>query len=64
MQSKIYRVLENDEVVAIFNDKEYADDFIDYQATISPKGFTIEEVSLADWFASTKRVLRVIQINS
>lgn len=49
MQSKIYRVLENDEVVAIFNDKEYADDFIDYQATISPKGFTSEEVSLADW---------------
>ena len=49
MQNKIYRVLQNDEVVAIFNDKEYADDFIDYQATISPKGFTIEEVSLADW---------------
>lgn len=45
----IYRVLENDEVVAIFNRKEYADDFIDYQATISPKKFTIEEVALADW---------------
>lgn len=49
MQSKIYRVLENDEVVAIFNDKEYADDFIDYQATISDKKFEIEEIELADW---------------
>ena len=49
MQTKIYRVLEDDEVVAIFNRKEYADDFIDYQATISPKEFTIKEVSLADW---------------
>lgn len=49
MQSKIYRVLENDEVVAIFNRKEYANDFIDYQATISDKEFEIEEVALADW---------------
>lgn len=47
--SIIYRVLEKDEVVAIFNSKEYADDFIDYQATISPKEFMIEEVALADW---------------
>ena len=35
MQNKIYRVLQNDEVVAIFNRKDYANDFIDYQATIS-----------------------------
>lgn len=45
----IYRVLENDEVVAIFNQKEYANDFIDYQRTISDKVFEIEQVSLADW---------------
>lgn len=31
MQNKIYRVLQNDEVVAIFNRKDYANDFIDYQ---------------------------------
>lgn len=48
-ENMIYRVLEDDEVVAIFNRKEYANDFIDYQATISPKEFTIEEVALADW---------------
>ena len=45
----MYRVLEDEEVVAIFNRKEYADDFINYQATISDKEFEIEEVSLADW---------------
>lgn len=28
MQNKIYRVLQNDEVVAIFNRKDYANDFI------------------------------------
>lgn len=49
MQTKIYRVLENDEVVAVFNRKDYANDFIDYQATISGKEFEIEIVSLADW---------------
>lgn len=49
MQNKIYRVLQNDEVVAIFNRKDYANDFIDYQATISDKEFEIEEVLLADW---------------
>ena len=40
------------QMYAISKDEKYlkfADDFIDYQATISPKGFTIEEVSLADW---------------
>lgn len=47
--SVIYRVLENDEVVAIFKSKNYANDFIDYQATISDKKFEIEEVELADW---------------
>lgn len=49
MQNKIYRVLQNDEVVEIFNRKDYANDFIDYQATVSDKEFEIEEVSLADW---------------
>ena len=46
---KIYRVIENEAVVAIFNSKKYAKDFIDYQATISETEFEIEEVSLADW---------------
>lgn len=49
MQNKIYRVLESDNVIAIFNCKEYADDFIDYQETISDKEFVIEGISLADW---------------
>lgn len=46
---KIFRVIENDEVVAIFDKKKYAKDFIEYQATISDKVFEIEELSLADW---------------
>ena len=45
----IYRVLKNDEVIAIFNSRDYAQDFIDYQATISDSEFEIEVVSLADW---------------
>lgn len=45
----IYRVIENDEVVAVFNNLDYAQDFIDYQATISDKEFEIEKVKLADW---------------
>ena len=49
MMKKIYRVIENEAVVAIFNSKKYAKDFIDYQATISETEFEIEEVSLADW---------------
>ncbi|HFD6739010.1 TPA: hypothetical protein ACF3QX_002883 [Enterococcus faecium] len=49
MMKKIYRVLEKDEVVAIFESVKYAQDFIDYQATISDNEFEIEEVSLADW---------------
>lgn len=46
---KIYRVLENEIVVAIFDNKKYAKDFVAYQATISESNFDIEEVSLADW---------------
>ncbi len=49
MKNKVYRILEDDEVVAIFKSKNYANDFIDYQATISDKKFEIEEVELADW---------------
>lgn len=49
MKNKIYRVLENDEVVAVFNRRKYANDFVDYQATISETIFEIEEVDLADW---------------
>lgn len=45
----IYRVLENDEVIGIFNKKQYAIDFIEYQKTISDRVFVIETVSLANW---------------
>jgi hypothetical protein len=31
MKKFIYRVLENDEVVAIFNEQQYAQDFIAYE---------------------------------
>lgn len=46
---KICRVLINDEVIAIFNQKKYATDFIDYQETISNDKFELEELSLQDW---------------
>ena len=49
MKKFIYRVLENDEVVAIFNEQQYAKDFIDYEKTISDKQFEIEKVDIADW---------------
>lgn len=34
MTNYIYRVFLNDVVVAVFNKKKFATDFIDYQATI------------------------------
>ncbi|AXJ13362.1 hypothetical protein [Streptococcus pluranimalium] len=49
MKKFIYRVLENDEVVAIFNEQQYAQDFIAYEKTISDKQFEIEKVGIADW---------------
>lgn len=49
MKKFIYRVLENDEVVAIFNEQQYAQDFIAYEKIISDKQFEIEQVALADW---------------
>lgn len=45
--SFILRVLENDEVVAIFNEQQYAQDFIAYEKTISDKQFEIEKVDIA-----------------
>ncbi|WP_215717130.1 hypothetical protein [Enterococcus durans] len=49
MKKFIYRVLENDEVVAIFNEQQYTQDFIAYENTISDKQFEIEKVDIADW---------------
>jgi len=49
MKTKVYRVYEDDEVVAIFNKRKYADDFVYYQASISKTVFEIEAVDLADW---------------
>ncbi|STP93413.1 Uncharacterised protein [Enterococcus faecalis] len=46
MKKFIYRVLENDEVVAIFNEQQYAQDFIAYEKTISDKQFEIEKVDI------------------
>ena len=48
------RVLENDEVVAIFNEQQYAQDFIAYEKTISDKQFEIEKVDIADWLLQTR----------
>lgn len=49
MKTKIYRVYVDDEVVAVFNKRKYANDFVDYQATISETIFEIEEIDRADW---------------
>jgi hypothetical protein len=49
MKKFIYRVLENDEVVAILMSNKYAQDFIAYEKTISDKQFEIEKVDIADW---------------
>lgn len=48
-KKKVYRVVEDGEVIGIFDREEYAKDFVDYQATISEKVFEIESVNLEDW---------------
>ncbi|MBH0959546.1 hypothetical protein NMD98_14065 [Enterococcus faecium] len=45
----IYRVSLKGVVVGVFNSKKYAQDFIDYQATISKDKFEIEVVKMIDW---------------
>lgn len=45
----IYRVSLKGVVVGVFNNKKYAQDFIDYQATISKDKFEIEVVKMIDW---------------
>ena len=45
----IIRVLLKDKVIAVFDNEEYAQDFIDYQATISNKIFKIERIPVAMW---------------
>ena len=53
------RVLENDEVVAIFNEQQYAQDFIAYEKTISDKQFEIEKVDLKILYnSSTLQLLK------
>jgi hypothetical protein len=60
MKKFIYRVLENDEVVAIFNEQQYAQDFIAYEKTISDKQFEIEKkVDIADWLLQPREILEV-----
>lgn len=49
MKEKVYRVLCDDEVIAIFKTKRFAIDFIEYQATIGLSGLELEEVKLSDW---------------
>lgn len=49
MKEKVYRVLCDDEVIAIFRTKRFAIDFIEYQATIGLSGLELEEVKLSDW---------------
>lgn len=48
-KKKVYRVIENDEIVGVFSRQEYAKDFVDYQATISEKKFEIRSVDLEEW---------------
>lgn len=45
----IYRITLNELVVAVFNKKQYALDFIDYQKTISSNEFELEQVKLSDY---------------
>ena len=61
MKKFIYRVLENDEVVAIFNEQEYAQDFIAYEKTISDKQFEIEKVALADWLLQPREFQGLVE---
>lgn len=49
MSQEIYRVLKDDEVIAIFNNKKYANDFVDYESTIANDNLEIEPISLANW---------------
>ena len=56
MKKFIYRVLENDKVVAIFNEQQYAQDFIAYEKTISDKQFEIEKVDIADWLLQPREL--------
>lgn len=50
----IYRVLLKGTVVGVFNNKKYAQDFIDYQATISKDKFEIEVVKMIDWLTQPR----------
>lgn len=52
---KVYRVLENDEVVGVFKKEEYAEDFVEYQKTISDTEFLVEEIPLADWLSQSTK---------
>ena len=61
MKKFIYRVLENDEVVAIFNQQQYAQDFIAYEKTISDKQFEIEKVDIADWLLQPREFQRLVE---
>ena len=45
----IYQVSLKGVVVGVFNSKKNAQDFIDYQATISKDKFEIEVVKMIDW---------------
>ena len=50
----IYRVSLKGSVVGVFNSKKYAEDFIDYQATISKDKFEIEVVKMIDWLTQPR----------
>ena len=50
----IYRVLLKGTVAGVFNSKKYAQDFIDYQATISKDKFEIEVVKMIDWLTQPR----------
>ena len=50
----IYRVLLKGTVVGVFNSKKYAQDFIDYQTTISKDKFEIEVVKMIDWLTQPR----------
>lgn len=51
---QVYLILEKGEVVGVFKQEEYAEDFVEYQKTISDTEFLVEEMPLADWLSQPK----------
>ena len=51
---KIYKIVLNEKVIAIFDSKKFALDFIEYQKTISDFEFEIQKIDYTDWLLEPK----------